>query len=154
MTFRGFTLVELLVVVAIIGVLAGALVMGLNPLTQFKKTRDARRKSNLQEIKTSLQLYHNIEGAYPTSSGGQIVGCGAGPAACGWGSAWSRNGVTIMRILPADPLATQSYSYTRVDADSFYILATLEMGDDDGDASESRTRCGQGGEDQYAACSD
>lgn len=150
---RGFTLVELIVVIAVIGVLAGAIILGLNPLTQFKKTRDAERKSNLREIKTALALYYSIHGEYPADSGGAIVGCD--PGACSWGEKWELDTVVYMKILPADPKADNpQYQYNAsADQNSFYLIATLEI-EDDPDAAKSQAQCGAGSGDEYVVCSD
>jgi prepilin-type N-terminal cleavage/methylation domain-containing protein len=51
---RGFTLIELLVVIAIIGVLSSVVLASLN--TARAKARDARRVSDLQEIRNALAL--------------------------------------------------------------------------------------------------
>ena len=55
-TSKGVTLIELLVVVVVIGVLASVVLMVINPLTQFKKGRDTRRKSDLAQIQ-SIGIY-------------------------------------------------------------------------------------------------
>jgi len=54
---QGFTLLELLIVIAIIAVLSVALVFVLNPAETLKKSRDAQRISDLSAIKTALGLY-------------------------------------------------------------------------------------------------
>ena len=59
----GFTLIEILIVVAIIGILASVALVGLNPVQ--KKGRDARRISDLRQIQTSLELYFTKNGTYP-----------------------------------------------------------------------------------------
>jgi prepilin-type N-terminal cleavage/methylation domain-containing protein len=43
----GFTLVEIVVVIGIIGVLAAGLILLINPFKQFANARDAQRKSDL-----------------------------------------------------------------------------------------------------------
>lgn len=54
---RGFTLLELLIVIAIIAILSVALVIVLNPAETLKKARDSQRISDLSTIKTAMGLY-------------------------------------------------------------------------------------------------
>lgn len=68
---RGFTLIELLVVIAIIGVLSSVILASLN--TARIKARDAARISDIQSIRTALELYandHNGQYPYLNQSGG------------------------------------------------------------------------------------
>ena len=62
---KGFTLVELLVVVAIIGILAAIALVYL-PLARAK-ARDAKRVSAVSDLKNVLELYYNDQllPAYP-----------------------------------------------------------------------------------------
>lgn len=53
----GFTLLELLIVIAIIAILSVALVIVLNPAETLKKARDAQRISDLSTMKTAIGLY-------------------------------------------------------------------------------------------------
>lgn len=59
---KGFTLIELLVVVAIISLLSSVVFASLN--TAREKARDARRKVDLKQIQTALELYYNKCGTY------------------------------------------------------------------------------------------
>ena len=52
----GFTLLELLIVIAIIAILSIALVFMLNPAETLKKARDAQRISDLKSVKTALGI--------------------------------------------------------------------------------------------------
>lgn len=54
---RGFTLLELLIVIAIIAILSVVVVLVLNPAETLRKTRDAQRISDLNTMKTALGLY-------------------------------------------------------------------------------------------------
>lgn len=54
---RGFTLLELLIVIAIIAILSVVVVLVLNPAETLKKTRDAQRISDLNTLKTAIGLY-------------------------------------------------------------------------------------------------
>ncbi|MBU0998195.1 MAG: type II secretion system protein [Patescibacteria group bacterium] len=62
---KGFTLIELLVVVSIIGILMG---LSLFSFQNSKKSgRDAKRKSDLELIRSGIEIYRADCGEYPTS---------------------------------------------------------------------------------------
>jgi prepilin-type N-terminal cleavage/methylation domain-containing protein len=75
---KGFTLVELLVVISIIAVIIGVTMSNL--LGARGRARDAKRKSDLMEMKNALRLFYNDYQNYPASdnsgAGIQIEGCG------------------------------------------------------------------------------
>lgn len=54
---EGFTLLELLIVIAILAVLGAVVVFVLNPAETLKKTRDSQRISDLSTVKTALGVY-------------------------------------------------------------------------------------------------
>lgn len=60
---RGFTLVELLVVVFIIGLLAS--VVTISASASRAQSRDAKRKADLQLVASSLELYYAANRTYP-----------------------------------------------------------------------------------------
>jgi prepilin-type N-terminal cleavage/methylation domain-containing protein len=68
-TGAGFTLVELLVVIGVVGVLASVLLTVLNPIEQFRKARDSERRDTLKQLKNILEQYYNDNGAYPSTGG-------------------------------------------------------------------------------------
>lgn len=149
---NGFTLIELLVVVCILGVLALIGFASFN--ASRKRARDAERKSALNAIKTSLQLYYNIYGAYPShNASNRIIGCNEPPTACAWGSPWTRGDNVFMKILPDDPISSQDYLYSRIDNETFRLVALLEIADDP-DLIKSQTACAYGSGNQYVVCSD
>lgn len=53
----GFTLVELLIVIAFIAVLAGVLLVAVNPVQQLAKARDTGRISAVSQIGRALEAY-------------------------------------------------------------------------------------------------
>lgn len=65
---KGFTLIELLVVISIIGILASVVLASLNGART--SAQDTRRKSELNQIRTALELYHNKYGTYAVSGSG------------------------------------------------------------------------------------
>ncbi len=68
----GFTLVEIIIVVAIIGVLAGGLIAIIDPAGQLKGSRDSKRKADLKQIQAALELYRADQGIYPSSTGAEF----------------------------------------------------------------------------------
>lgn len=60
---KGFTLIELLVVISIIGLLASIVFAALRPARM--KARDARRITDLQEMRKALELYYSDHNSYP-----------------------------------------------------------------------------------------
>src|SRR3989344_261652 len=65
---QGFTLIELIIVIAILGILAVAVLSAINPLEQIRKANDARRKSNAAEFLNGLERYLATNaGAYPAT---------------------------------------------------------------------------------------
>ncbi|MFD2450531.1 type II secretion system protein [Ideonella paludis] len=78
---RGFTLVELLIVVIILAVLAAIVIPQFNSATS--DTQEAALDANLAAMRNAIELYKAQHGSYPgdkASSGGT---CAAGNAATG-----------------------------------------------------------------------
>lgn len=154
-----FTLIELLIVIALLGILAVVLLAIFNPLAQMQKARDSRRKTDLREIKTSLMLYRNICGSLPQSAGDQIVGCGndcGSVGICDWGESWTVGTTQMMKILPQDPQNSGTYKYDKIDEEKFRLIAILENKNDSA-GSTSRTQCGYAGDpnkNEYVVCED
>jgi len=70
---KGFTLVELLVTIAIIGILASTMVM--SSLQGAARARDAKRVQELYQIAGALLQYYSVNGQYPDNTDTGDVGC-------------------------------------------------------------------------------
>jgi prepilin-type N-terminal cleavage/methylation domain-containing protein len=122
---KGFTLIEILIVVAIIAILASIVLVGLGPTQQ--SGRDARRLSDLHEDQNGIELYYSKCGYYPGTA--QAGACGAFATAinyAGMATAVQGSGVGVS-VMPNDPTAGDSYYYAATAGGADYMLmAKLE----------------------------
>lgn len=77
---RGFTLVELIVVISVISILASMLVVGM--VQTGARSRDGDRQADLRLVQNALDLYKNKYGRYP--------------AGCNAANSWSGQTVTAL----------------------------------------------------------
>jgi len=93
---NGFTLFETLVVISIIVLITAAVMVNFSGISQ--KARDGRRKSDLEKIRTALEMYRQVVGVYP-STGTDMTPTGLVP--------------DYIQALPTDPKAGYLYVYER-----------------------------------------
>ena len=67
-TTQGFSLVEIMIVIAITGLLITIVVFNVQPAGQ--KSRDAQRQADLRQVQTALEQYKNRHGRYPEGCNG------------------------------------------------------------------------------------
>ncbi|MFA4827098.1 MAG: type II secretion system protein [Candidatus Shapirobacteria bacterium] len=112
MTNKGFTLFELLVTMAIIGILAA--VIGGSFGNAQKKGRDARRIEDMKNIQIAMEQYYSFNNsAYPSWSADLVLGAG---------------GQKVLEVWPIDPKNVAPYIYTwkNKSSASYCICALLE----------------------------
>ncbi len=122
----GVTLIELLLVMALVSILVGGLIMFVDPRGQIGKANDARRKGDLTQLQRALEIYYQDYGEYPVSTGTYTI-----TGSTGWGGSWT----SYMVKLPIDPTsATRNYVYYTPGSCSnnqcYYLYASLERASD------------------------
>ena len=108
---KGFTLIELLIVISIVVILSA---VGMaNFRTGILKARDARRISEIKQIRSALEFYRTDAKVYPSS----LPGCKA--------PLQVMSGGTKYILMPCDPSEDTPYGYKSTDY-SYVIGAELE----------------------------
>lgn len=148
-----------------------ATIIGLalpNFLGARSRARDARRKGELNQVKTALQLYYNDYKLYPpagsaTGKLNYIAGCGADgdtlcPATCTVDFAAGGTGCDTVYMTKFPGELGSSIFYYQVNSGADYCLKAGLENASDSDIASSWTRCtakcgGLSGTD-YAVCSE
>lgn len=150
---RAFTLVEILIAVAIVGVLGAAAFVAINPSEQFRQTRDTERVADISNLNTLIsqkryshvrrslgdpqKVYISLPDAsstcssytLPTLPSGWSYTCVAEEDILNVdGTGWLPVDISesrAMSTLPLDPVNTQDYFYAyTIDSNEAFVLTS------------------------------
>lgn len=68
----GFTLVEVIVVIAVVGILGSVVLNLLTP--SLERSRDSRRLQDVEQLRAALEIYYKNHGHYPISNSCNTAG--------------------------------------------------------------------------------
>ena len=97
---KGFTLVELLIVIAIVAILATATIVVLNPAELLAQARDAQRIADLGNLRTALGLY--VISVPPGATHNMCVGGTVAGGGCHAGGVCTAGTTAIISPFAAD----------------------------------------------------
>ncbi|MEK7110467.1 MAG: type II secretion system protein [Patescibacteria group bacterium] len=137
-----FTLIEMLIVIAVIGILASVVLVGLGPIQ--RQARDSRRISALRQVQTALELYFTRNGQYPDTQAWPELQ-----------AALKGAGIGVTNV-PNDPRTNSNYFYGS-DNISYVVGATFEDNGNsalknDVDGTIYGVDCGLAGSDDTVYC--
>lgn len=118
---RGFTLIEVLLVVVIIAILAGIVIIAVNPARQIAQTNNAQRNSDVRAMLDAVHQYSvDNRGVLPTeiTTTATAVGSGASDV-----DVCSYLVPTYIAEMPFDPTATGAHFTSCADYTTGYTIA-------------------------------
>lgn len=118
---RGFTIVELLIVIVVIGILAAITIVAYNGVQQ--RARDATRRSDIASIRKALEMFHADNSGYPNCAGGVYR---AGDAR---GTCYSDNAVFINALSPKYIASTPKDPLNSGDNRYLYLYGSKKISD-------------------------
>jgi len=118
---KSFTLIELLIVIAIIGILAGILIVSMTSATN--SANDARRKADINQLVKAITIIKTTDGSLPTETN---ANCKLGSTNSSENCSGIQAKLTTQGIaIPKDPVSGNYYTYNRVSADDFTLTGTM-----------------------------
>lgn len=134
----GFTLVELITAIGVLAILVSTVIAVIDPLEQFKKAQDSKRKSDLAQVQRALEVYYQDYHRYPYSVQSKISTDNTVSGVVQWGATWS----PYMDVLPIDPSSSKRYVYWADSTGQEYALyANLDRGSKDQQSCNGGAAC-------------
>ena len=130
---RGFTLIELMVVIVILGILAGLIIPRI--MGRPEEARRMKAKVQIESIETALKLYKLDNGSYPTTEQG-LEALIQAPTVGQLPRAWREGGYLEKGKVPVDPWGNEYV----------YLYPGINSGADDYDLSSYGADGQPGGE--------
>ena len=106
----GFTFIELLVTVTIMAVMMAVAIVSYSSTNV--RSRDTKRKADLETIRSALEICRSYTGSYPASVNSNVT---------------CSDGVVTLQATPIDPKTGEVYTYNRPTTTTYTLSTSLEL---------------------------
>src|SRR3989344_5158240 len=106
----GFTFIELLVTVTIMAVMMAVAIVSYSNTNL--RSRDTKRKADLEVIRSALEICRSNTGSYPASVNSNVT---------------CSDGVVTLQATPIDPKTGAVYTYNRPTTTTYTLSTSLEL---------------------------
>lgn len=126
---KGFTMIELLIVIAVLGILAVAVLAAINPIEQINRGKDTGSRSDAEQLIGAIDRFYTANGYYPwrtEATPGESSPTGWAPVDMNW---VDTNNQPILDKLSAGGTAEIKASFVeRITASGYNTLFVFNRG--------------------------
>lgn len=136
----GFTMIELLIVIAVLGILAVAVLASINPIEQINRGRDTGTRSDAEQFISAVDRFYAAKGFYPWMTNGASLNTWTNPGGAvsdmeltvidDQNSILGDDGVDVLEIMSSGGTAEIKSSFTArlIDPDASNFLSIYNSG--------------------------
>lgn len=123
---KGFTMIELLIVIAVLGILAVAVLAAINPIEQINRGKDTGSRSDAEQLISGIERFYATKGYYPWQ-----VSATDTNSALSWGVMNSGNSAILNNLSTATGELKYAFitRITKPDYNSIYLYNRGTLGD-------------------------
>ena len=126
---RGFTMIELLIVVAVLGILAVAVMAAINPIEQINRGKDTGSRSDAEQLISAVDRFYTANGYYPWQDSADDTAHVSTVWADVEGTSWANSTTPVLTALSSGGTAELKESFIkRITASGYNTLKKYHHG--------------------------